>query len=111
MKKRHGIFTVFAVLFIAALFTFTGCPAEDDGGSSGVSKPAKLTDSATYQQALDKVDEIISYCNAHPGTVNNQVKSQVTASKSSLQSVGSSGWNTAKTTFIQSINTGIDILE
>jgi hypothetical protein len=35
MNKKHGLLFGFAVIALAAIFTFTGCPAEDDGGGGG----------------------------------------------------------------------------
>jgi hypothetical protein len=32
MKTNHGLFFGFALIAIAAMFTFTGCPTEDNGG-------------------------------------------------------------------------------
>ena len=32
MKTKHGLLFGFAVIAIAAIFTLTGCPTEDDGG-------------------------------------------------------------------------------
>jgi hypothetical protein len=43
------------------------------GGGGG--KPAKLSSSASYTQAVAKINEIITYCNAHPGNLNDYIKS------------------------------------
>jgi hypothetical protein len=35
MNKKHGLLFGFAVIAIAAMVSFTGCPTEDDGGGGG----------------------------------------------------------------------------
>jgi hypothetical protein len=39
MKKHHGLFIGFAILLLAAIFTFTGCPT-DDGDGDEIELPA-----------------------------------------------------------------------
>ena len=38
MKTKHGLLFGFAVIAIAAIFTLTGCPTEDDGGGGSDDK-------------------------------------------------------------------------
>jgi hypothetical protein len=90
-------------------------PDDDDdgtgGGGGGVSKPAQLALGATYQQALDKLDEIIKYCNAHPGTANNSMKTSAESAKSSVITMGSSGWSISGASIISGINGMISSLQ
>ena len=54
MKKKYGIVTGFAVLLIAAIFIFAGCPTggdEDDTGKGG--------GSITWTE-VDKIENLIS---------------------------------------------------
>ncbi|MDR3171454.1 MAG: hypothetical protein LBU17_07485 [Treponema sp.] len=55
--KKHGIFFGFAVLFLAAIFTMTGCPTDDDGGddggnNGGLDLPA-ITEETTGQAKIE----------------------------------------------------------
>jgi hypothetical protein len=124
MKMKHGpLQTIpfrgmagFIVMLIAMIsfFTLTGCPKEaDDGGSSGggVSKPAALAPDATYDQAVAKLDEIIKYCEAHPGTVNNTMKTSAQNTKTSVTNLGSSGWSVGGAGMITAINSTISNLQ
>ena len=50
MKTKHGLLFGFAVIAIAAIFTLTGCPTEDDGGGGSDDKTVDglaFTDKAT----------------------------------------------------------------
>jgi hypothetical protein len=62
-----------AALAIIVLSLFVTCNIDPDGGG----KPAKLSDDATYEEALAKLDEIAAYCDAHPGPENDMVKNGV----------------------------------
>jgi hypothetical protein len=83
------------------------------GGSGG--KPDPLSNNATYNQAVDKLDEIIAYCNAHPGTINDGVKNNVESLKNALTGANSStiqnSWGSGALTMIININQYIDLLE
>jgi hypothetical protein len=79
-------------------------------GGGGGSKPAKLSSSASYAQAADKLDEIIDYCNSHPGMVNDTTKNGAQALKATI-SVFQSNWNTRGPEMVNQINTFIDMLE
>ena len=82
-----------------------GGPGFGDDDNSA-SKPDKLSISATAQEAIVKLDEIIAYCDAS-GSKNSTQKSAAELLKSS-----SSGWNVSwfisKAVAIQSINDIID---
>jgi hypothetical protein len=81
---------------------------EGSGSGGGGGKPAKLSSSAGYSQAIAKLDEITAYCNTHPG--NDSVKSGVQSMKTSITSVGQTGWSYMASQIISSINSLIDIL-
>jgi hypothetical protein len=83
-----------------------GGGGDDEGGGGGGSNISTLSSGASYSQANAKLDEIIAYCNAHPG--NDMVKSGAQALKSSM----SAGWDlTGSTYYINIINGYIDTLE
>jgi hypothetical protein len=79
------------------------------GGGSGA-KPTKLSNNATYNETLARLDEIIAYCNNHPGTVNNQVKASAETQKSYMPTF-QSAWSTVGLTTISGINSMIDLLQ
>ncbi|GHU25732.1 hypothetical protein FACS1894172_17760 [Spirochaetia bacterium] len=97
MKTTRDWSKMFLVGMAAMVLVFglvlVGCDSGGGGGGSG--KPAKLKDTATYQQALDKCDEIIAYCNSHSGTANDNVKFNVQYNyKPLLTSSDPSQWST-----------------
>jgi hypothetical protein len=114
MKAKKTLFG-FAALFLAAVFSLTclACKNDDDDSSSGGGKPAHLADNATLQQAKDKCDEIIAYCDNHSNATNNGIKSSVSTLKtSSLAYLTDSTWTGSKSTIISTINTSyIDNLQ
>jgi hypothetical protein len=71
------------------------------GGGGGVSKPDPLPDNATYEQAIDKLDEIIEYCEDHPGTMNDVTKNGAEMLKPTISSVT---WDSMGSTVIPQIN-------
>jgi hypothetical protein len=56
------------------------------GGGGG--KPAKLSSSASYAQTVAKINEIITYCDAHPGNLNDFIKSYA-----QMFDISQSDWN------------------
>jgi hypothetical protein len=82
------------------------------GGGGGLTKPAILDNNATYQEAADKLDDIIEYCEAHPGNQNNSVKLSVETMKKNFSAYNVSGnWNTAALVNISAINGYISMLQ
>ncbi|MDR0451384.1 MAG: hypothetical protein LBH26_08990 [Treponema sp.] len=82
------------------------------GGGGSESKPAILDNNASYQEAVDKLDEIIEYCEAHPGNQNNSVKSSVETMKGNFSVLNvSSNWNTVALVNISAINAYILLLQ
>jgi hypothetical protein len=100
---KHIVAVSKAFLLIAVFASFTACsggafsdPGHDgsgltgdggtggsNGGDSGGGKPpATLSSGASYQEAKAKLDEIIDYCDKHPGAANSSVKNGVEAFKS-----------------------------
>jgi uncharacterized lipoprotein NlpE involved in copper resistance len=56
MKTKHGFLFGFAVITMAAIFTLTGCPTEDNGGNGGDSQDTgelweKFTTATTAETA------------------------------------------------------------
>jgi hypothetical protein len=78
---------------------------DDDSGPSGGSKPSKLSSSATYNQAIAKLDEIIAYS----GT-SSSVKVSAQQLKTAVSTAGSSYWSSYSAQTILSINTLIDLI-
>jgi hypothetical protein len=72
---------------------------EQDGGS--VSKPSRLSSSASYSTTMNKLDEIIAYCNSHSGYSYSLQAAQTI--KSSLP-LAQSSWSTSGPPIISSIN-------
>jgi hypothetical protein len=84
----------------------------NEGGSSGGSKPAALATNASYSQATAKVNEIITYCDAHPGTKNDSIKIYAQAVQGAIDTYQSSGlWSSLGPSAITQINSYIDQLE
>jgi hypothetical protein len=123
MKKTIKLFALSAVI-CAVLVSFASCKGdytdpnsgmggsgtETGGSSGGGGKPAELSQSASYQDALAKCDEIIAYCNSHPTQQNTAVKNGVPAVKSSIELAGSSNWTFARQSTIADINRLINTL-
>jgi hypothetical protein len=81
-------------------------PGNNNGNNNGsISKPGHLSDSASYNDFLTKKEDIIKYCNAHPGTANDNVKNAV-----NYMSADSSTWTYTKTVVITQLNVYIDQL-
>ncbi|MDR1231900.1 MAG: hypothetical protein LBK61_10940 [Spirochaetaceae bacterium] len=116
MKLRGTVFRAF--LLVAVFVSFAACSGgafsdpghKSSGGGNGdntskPTKPAKLSSSASYTEAMAKISEIIVYCNAHPGTANDGIKE-------ALQEVPTqSDWNSGKQDIIDAINEKIDELK
>jgi hypothetical protein len=79
-------------------------------GGNGVSKPATLSTSASYNQALAKLNEIIEYCEDNPGTQNDGMKSGAQTWKTTFSTYAST-WGSSGPTVISSINDLIDQLQ
>jgi hypothetical protein len=121
MKQIVVVFRVFLLMTVfASLAACSGGifvdPGHGAGGGSGnggggsVSKPSKLSNDASYSQAAAKLDEIITYCDAHPGMTNNTIKSSAQLLKSTISSY-QSWWSSMAGSLITEINTYIDALE
>ncbi|MDR3139382.1 MAG: hypothetical protein LBT95_06875 [Treponema sp.] len=96
----------------------SGIASGSGGGSSGGGKPAKLSDDASYEEVLDKLDEIIDYCEAHPGPGNDSVKASAQSLRNMFSEYGfESWWNSAtqnendKQELIDAINAYISLLQ
>jgi hypothetical protein len=91
--------------------TGNGTGTGNDGKNSA-SKPALLSNSATYSQALAKLDEIIAYCDSHPGMINNSVKYSVDQLRSPLAAYTNNTWSPpTSTTAINALNLYIGQLQ
>ena len=86
MKTKHGLLFGFTVLLIAVLCIFVDCKMDTDDGGGSRNKLATLSSIATYDQANAKLDEIVTYCNAHPGTKNDWMMSHAKAWRASINS-------------------------
>jgi hypothetical protein len=85
--------------------------SSDDNSSGG--KPAKLADSATAQDALNKLDEIISYSGVSSATKASaqSLKTQISTQRDSNPgNYDSLIWPSVGGTLISSINALIDAL-
>jgi hypothetical protein len=79
---------------------------------SSVTKPNKLSTGASYNEAMNKLDEIISYCDANPGGANASIKSAMATMKSSVMPSVQSTWSvTGGVAQITQINAYIDNLQ
>jgi hypothetical protein len=81
-------------------------------GSGSSSKPAKLATNVSYGDARAKLEEIIDYCEDHPGTINNAIKYQVETTKNGVVTAGQNGWSSyLSSATINAINLLIDQLQ
>jgi hypothetical protein len=112
---------VLAIIILASLAACSGGTFNDpgheasgftgSGGSTG-SKPARLSSNASYDEALAKCDEIIAYCEAHTGQVNDAVKASARQTKGNMSLMGgNSYWSSTKDTWIDTINYYISSLQ
>jgi hypothetical protein len=80
------------------------------GGGGG--KPANHSSRPSYGQAVAKINEIITYCDAHPGDVNNDIKS---VAQMFTSAISQSDWDNSnqldKSSWIGQINILIDGLQ
>jgi hypothetical protein len=107
MNKKHGFLAAAAVLFVAAGFalSFMAC------SESKPSKPSVLETTATYQQALDKVNEVINYCN-NSTDYNKQAVTSLEGMKSELETADvKDNWSSKGPGFISRLNIGIGFLD
>jgi hypothetical protein len=90
---------------------------DDDNGGGGSSgggggKPTGLDYTASYGDAVAKVDEIIAYCKDNPGPVNDNVKYLAESLKiTALKNLSEKSWSGAAKVTIDSINSFIDQLQ
>jgi hypothetical protein len=84
----------------------SGSGSGDGGGSS---KPATLGSDASYDDAIAKLNEIITYCNANSG--NDTPKSTAENQKTTIETAGRGTWSISKSSFIHGINTLIGQLK
>jgi hypothetical protein len=118
--KGKGVLSPVWVLIAGLALVCAGCtgsytPDTDGGGGTGGggsggngTKPAKLPGNATYAEAVAKIGEIIAYCDAHPGTTNNEIKEFAQLFPSM---VTQSDWDYSSQEIIRQINSLIDELE
>jgi hypothetical protein len=79
--KALLLFVVFAPLAgcKGGAFIDPGHVAATNGGSGGSysggggSKPSELSSNASYEEAIEKLDAIIDYCERNPGSAVNQI--------------------------------------
>ncbi|MDR0551027.1 MAG: hypothetical protein LBG72_03295, partial [Spirochaetaceae bacterium] len=76
------------------------------------SKPAELSSGATYQQAIDKLDAIIEYCNNNPGGTNDGYKSSAEYYRTMISGTNyQTNWSGYSSTVISQINSLITNLQ
>ena len=98
--------TIGFIAFVAVIgFSIAGC--KDDAPTV----PGTLAADATYQQALDKCDEIMAYCDANDAGSNSEIRSSVSLVKSTIKSGGEAGWSSIRSSMVQSINQCIAALK
>jgi hypothetical protein len=91
----------------------TGGNSGGTGGTSGGgggSKPTELGSNASYSNAVDKLDEIIEYCEDHPVGANTSIKSTTQLYTSAIVSYKLT-WNNSGIAAISTINGFIALLE
>ncbi|MDR1231899.1 MAG: hypothetical protein LBK61_10935 [Spirochaetaceae bacterium] len=125
MKLRITVCRAF--LLVAVFVSFAACsggtfsdPGHDESGLGGggkkvskPNKPATLSSGASYDEAVDKLDKIIAYCDANPTAANSAVKYGVEAFKStSFSYITESTWTgTTASQAVGVINEFINQLE
>ena len=92
LKKKllFAAFAVLTVVFCAACDTGSG--GTNGPGNTG-SKPTILANTATYSQAIAKLDEIIAYCNSHNPDANHVAKTNAEAWKLNTMPQYQSQWS------------------
>jgi hypothetical protein len=114
MKKRSLFLRTFLVIMGLAFIAgceggvFTDPGMEDASGGGGVTKPSRLASSASYSQAINKLDEIINYCNATSG--NSGPRTAAVQARRSLADIGSAYRADIRSQVIPGINSLIDAL-
>ena len=86
-------------------FTIAGCK-EDEAASV----PDTLAADATYQQALDKCDELIAYCDANASDMTAMVRVAIVDTRAQIVSGGAAGYAADKADIIEQINVFIAAL-
>ncbi|MDR0908658.1 MAG: hypothetical protein LBM77_02730 [Spirochaetaceae bacterium] len=93
--KNKKVFIGLLAGMLALSMVFVACSPDGGGGGGGggVEKPAALANDATYQDALDKCDEIIEYCEANSNGTNDGIKLGVEAYKTTTIPAAQSTWS------------------
>jgi hypothetical protein len=111
---KTALLLIVVVLFAACSGGLFNDPGHSSGGGSGggggAIKPAKLSHGASKDDALAKCDEIIDYCNAHPGMMNDMAKSAMETMKTIIPPMTAGQWSMFGDDQIDTINTAIDSL-
>jgi hypothetical protein len=121
MEKNKVTFGVlFGVLALVIGLGFAGCPTESDegggggdggggdGGGGDGGKPVKLSYDASTYDVASKLDEIIDYCDDHPGIINQEISIEMKQQKNYIYVYyGTNYWEI----FIDQINLKISLLE
>ncbi|MDR1230675.1 MAG: hypothetical protein LBK61_04655 [Spirochaetaceae bacterium] len=123
MKRRVIVLRAFLLVAVFASFVACGGGTFYDpgpvaagpglgGGDSGKkddasNKPAKLSSSASYSEAMSTITKIIDYCDKNPGTANDETRERAEQAAITTQSE----WNTYRSDMIEAINSMIDDLE
>jgi hypothetical protein len=109
-----GVLALVFGLILAGCDTGTGGEGNGNGNTLLSSfKPNKLNTSTdyytgtSYDKAVAKLDEIITYCNNNPGTVNDVVLANAVQLKTGMSAYQST-WSSSGTAAIASINNLID---
>jgi hypothetical protein len=109
--KNNKLFVLGVLALIFGLVLAAGCDTGDGNRDtpSPSYKPRKLG-GATYVEAIAKLDEIINYCNNHPGTVNDAVLTNAVQLKAGMSAYQST-WSSSSGTAIDSINNLISTIQ
>jgi hypothetical protein len=104
MKKNAWLVGGFLTLLFLSALVLAGC---------GPTIPAKLGDDATYKEYMDKLDEVITYCDSKDTDNNKTIKFWVELTKSTYEGLATaeSSWDSWKADAIESINDFIDSLD
>lgn len=117
MKQITMIFRMIAVCAVLALFA--GCSGgvfidPGHGGATGGElniKPSKLSSNAAFEEAAAKLEEIIAYCEKHPGVKNTALKNTVETVQRSGAYSEYTWYGDTQSEGIRAINALIDELE
>jgi hypothetical protein len=103
--RTAGLLAVLLTIGLVA----AGCKHDSDSGGGG--KPAELAAGATKAQALEKLDQIISYCDSHSNPANTAVKTQAEGMKTFIESCTPEYWTANQAEIIEGINVFIIALQ